>query len=135
MIKCSICSYQCDNWYAFNWRLACHMNFSRGSLVCSLLSQARVLQQHCTDAACSAPFSGNSDLDWFLSQAGKAEPYATIKKERQHNSGISQTSTTCQKSKVFQDRRSQTSLGLYFCVSKLLGLKISTDQLLELYGC
>ena len=27
MIKCSICSYQCDNWYVFNWRLACHNNF------------------------------------------------------------------------------------------------------------
>ena len=27
MIKCSICSYQCDNWYVSNWRLACHNNF------------------------------------------------------------------------------------------------------------
>ena len=24
MIKCSICSYQCDNWYVSNWRLASH---------------------------------------------------------------------------------------------------------------
>ena len=30
MIKCSICSYQCDNWYVSNWRLACHMNFWSG---------------------------------------------------------------------------------------------------------
>ena len=30
MIKCSICSYQCDNWYVSNWRLACHINFSLG---------------------------------------------------------------------------------------------------------
>ena len=30
MIKCSICSYQCDNWYVSNWRLACHINFSSG---------------------------------------------------------------------------------------------------------
>ena len=34
MIKCSICSYQCDNWYVSNWELACHIYFSvgRGSL-------------------------------------------------------------------------------------------------------
>ena len=30
MIKCSICSYQCDNWYVSNCRLACHSNFSLG---------------------------------------------------------------------------------------------------------
>ena len=30
MIKCSICSYQCDNWYVSNWRLACHINLSLG---------------------------------------------------------------------------------------------------------
>ena len=30
MIKCSICSYQCDNWYVSNWRLACHSNFCLG---------------------------------------------------------------------------------------------------------
>ena len=34
MIKCSICSYQCDNWYVSNWRLACHINFCLGR--CSL---------------------------------------------------------------------------------------------------
>ena len=27
MIKCSICSYQSNNWYASNWRLACHTNW------------------------------------------------------------------------------------------------------------
>ena len=34
MIKCSICSYQCDNWYISNWGFACHAYFSlgRGSL-------------------------------------------------------------------------------------------------------
>ena len=26
MIKCSICSYQCDNWFVSIWRLACHIN-------------------------------------------------------------------------------------------------------------
>ena len=30
MIKCSICSYQCDNWYVFNWRLACNYHFLYG---------------------------------------------------------------------------------------------------------
>lgn len=30
MIKCSICSYQCDNWYTSDWRFHCHNNFSRG---------------------------------------------------------------------------------------------------------
>ena len=39
MIKCSICSYQCDNWYVSNWRLACHMNVSAGSC-CPELAQA-----------------------------------------------------------------------------------------------
>ena len=39
MIKCSICSYQCDNWYVSNWRLACHMNVSLGSC-CPELAQA-----------------------------------------------------------------------------------------------
>ena len=24
----SICSYQCDNWYVSNWRLACHISFA-----------------------------------------------------------------------------------------------------------
>ena len=32
MIKCSICSCQCDNWYVSNWRLACHINFCWGSV-------------------------------------------------------------------------------------------------------
>ena len=30
MIKCSICSYQCDNWYSSNRKIACHANFSLG---------------------------------------------------------------------------------------------------------
>ena len=28
--ECSICSYQCDNWYVSNWRLACHINLCWG---------------------------------------------------------------------------------------------------------
>ena len=27
MIKCSICSYQCDSWYVSNWRPARHIDF------------------------------------------------------------------------------------------------------------
>ena len=30
MIKCIICSYQCDNWYVSNWRLACCIMLARG---------------------------------------------------------------------------------------------------------
>ena len=30
MIKCSICSYQCDNWYNPNWGFSSHFNFSMG---------------------------------------------------------------------------------------------------------
>ena len=37
MIKCSICSYQCDNWYVSNWKLACHINFFWGGVHLSLL--------------------------------------------------------------------------------------------------
>ena len=36
MIKCSICSYQCDNWYVSNWRLACHIYFSLGKCALEL---------------------------------------------------------------------------------------------------
>ncbi len=42
MIKCSICSYQCDNWYVSNWRLACHINFCLGR--CSLELAQRPLR-------------------------------------------------------------------------------------------
>ena len=42
MIKCSICSYQCDNWYVSNWRLACHIYFSLGR--CSLELAQRPLR-------------------------------------------------------------------------------------------
>ena len=36
MIKCSICSYQCDNWYSSNRKIACHANFSVGRLFLEL---------------------------------------------------------------------------------------------------
>ena len=60
MIKCSICSYQCDNWYVSNWRLACHINFSWGSVFSSLLRSLQVLHQACTLPGGSTPFGVTS---------------------------------------------------------------------------
>ena len=45
---CCICSYQCDNWYVSNWRLACHINFCWGSVFTSLLWSLHVLRWHGT---------------------------------------------------------------------------------------
>ena len=45
MIKCSICSYQCDNWYVSNWRLACH---SAEYLYVSLTWTAGILEICCS---------------------------------------------------------------------------------------
>ena len=39
--KCSICSYQCDNWYVSNLRLACHINYCWGE--CPLELAQRLL--------------------------------------------------------------------------------------------
>ena len=55
MIKCSICSYQCDNWYASNWRLSCHIYFCRGSVSMSLLRSLHVLCWHCTKPVAAHP--------------------------------------------------------------------------------
>ena len=48
MIKCSICSYQCDNWYASNWRLACHIIFAWGGCQLGLPSAPQMLPWHGT---------------------------------------------------------------------------------------
>ena len=48
MIKCSICSYQCDNWYVSNWRLACHLIFHRGGCMLGLPGAPQVLHWHGT---------------------------------------------------------------------------------------
>ena len=40
MIKCSICSCQCDNWYVSNWRLACHIYFWLGKSSLELARRA-----------------------------------------------------------------------------------------------
>ena len=60
MIKCSICSYQCDNWYISNWRFACHMYFSMGRSPYELAhgSSCVALAQHI--ASCGSPFRGNA---------------------------------------------------------------------------
>ena len=48
MIKCSICSYQCDNWYVSNWRLACHIIFAWGGCQLGLPSAPQMLPWHGT---------------------------------------------------------------------------------------
>ena len=55
MIKCSICSYQCDNWYVSNWRLDCHIYFCWGSIFLSLLKGLHVLCQNCTSLVAAHP--------------------------------------------------------------------------------
>ena len=67
MIKCSICSYQCDNWYVSNWRFACHMNVSAGSC-CPELAQAHssvALAWH--DARGSTPFGVTYSANFIAS--------------------------------------------------------------------
>ena len=55
MIKCSICSYQCDNWYVSNWRLACHISVCWGSVFLSLLGGLHVLRWHGTEPVVAHP--------------------------------------------------------------------------------
>ena len=56
MIKCSICSYQCDNWYVSNWRLACHMNFSLGRCLLELAQKPSRVALAWHEAGSSTPF-------------------------------------------------------------------------------
>ena len=56
MIKCSICSYQCDIWYASNWKLACHINFSWGGVPLSLLKGPSSVALAWHKAGSSTPF-------------------------------------------------------------------------------
>jgi len=56
MIKCSICSYQCDNWYVSNWKLACHINFFWGGVLLSLLKGPSSVALAWHKAGSSAPF-------------------------------------------------------------------------------
>ena len=59
MIKCSICSYQCDNWYVSNWRLACHIIFDRGGGRLGLPSAPQMLPWHGTLLWATHPQQGN----------------------------------------------------------------------------
>jgi len=56
MIKCSICSYQCDNWYVSNWKLACHINFFWGGVLLSLLKGPSSVALAWHKAGSSTPF-------------------------------------------------------------------------------
>ena len=57
MIKCSICSYQCDNWYVSDWRpFLSHQFFSGSSVHWACPWPARSSPLHCTLAECGEPF-------------------------------------------------------------------------------
>ena len=58
MIKCSICSYQCDNWYVSNWRLACRIYFFWGEISLSLLRSSRALHRRGTQPVAVHPSGG-----------------------------------------------------------------------------
>ena len=55
MIKCSICSYECDNCYVSNWRLASHICFCWGSVCMSSLRSLHVLRWHSTKPVAAHP--------------------------------------------------------------------------------
>ena len=55
MIKCSICSYQCDNWYDSNMSLCLSHYFFRGSVHLSLLGGLQVLPWHRTQPGAAHP--------------------------------------------------------------------------------
>merc|ERR1712118_260312 len=57
MIKCSICSYQCDNWHVSNRKLACHVNFCWGCWFVSLLASTSRVALAWHFAKRGAPFS------------------------------------------------------------------------------
>jgi len=56
MIKCSICSYQCDNWYISNWRFDCYINFCQGRFSFELSKGASCVALAPHAAGCSTPF-------------------------------------------------------------------------------
>ena len=62
MIKCSICSYQCDNWYVSNWRLACHIYFCLGKCALELARRPSHVALALHTAGSSIPF-GVTTLD------------------------------------------------------------------------
>ncbi len=56
MIKCSICSYQCDNWYVSNWRLDCHIYFCLGRCFLELAQGPSRVAPELHFSGCSSPF-------------------------------------------------------------------------------
>ena len=70
MIKCSICSYQCDNWYISNWRFDCHINFCQGGYLLSLLRLTPSVALAPHTAGCSTPFGETSQIQRCFSNFG-----------------------------------------------------------------
>ena len=65
MIKCSICSYQCDIWYVSNWRLACHMYFSLGRYPLELAQGTSCVALASHIARSSTPFGVTEMPSWL----------------------------------------------------------------------
>ena len=63
MIKCSICSYQCDSWYVSNWGLACHINLFLGRVCLELAPALLSVALAWHFARCSTP----SGWIWYAS--------------------------------------------------------------------
>jgi hypothetical protein len=64
MIKCSICSYQCDNWYDSNMSLWLSHYFSWGSAFLSLLRGLQMLPCALHKARSSSPFGVIKNWRW-----------------------------------------------------------------------
>ena len=94
MIKCSICSYQCDNWYVSNWRLACHLIFQRGGCIQGLPWAPQVLHWHGTLLWATHPLwvtktqQGSAEwgcirkacaISWYSRNKGKSQRFREIK--------------------------------------------------------
>ena len=78
MIKCSICSYQCDNWYVSNWRLACHINFSLGRRSLELAQRPSRVALAPHIAGSSTPFWVTfNNLSFFQLHCVLSQPFST----------------------------------------------------------
>ena len=76
MIKCSICSYQCDNWYVSNWRLACHINFCLGRCPLELAQRPLRVALAWHFARRSTPFGVT--IHWFINRNIKTKSVVMI---------------------------------------------------------
>ena len=75
MIKCSICSCQCDNWYVSNWRLACHIYFWLGKSSLELARRASHVALALHKAGSSIPL-GVTMLDTHTAQHNKRHSWS-----------------------------------------------------------